>query len=96
MRDSAGHDIAAEVASARRVAWHLSLYSWLLFVAGWIVMIVSLLAWWIGHVGFFDAIDVLLAIGFASVLSGLAMFATSWNMRLAATRLEVAAGSRQG
>jgi len=83
--------IANEVAGARRVARHLAAYAVVSFVLGWVVVVASLLAWALEYVVFFDAVEVLLAIGFGCVLSGLAMYASSWNMRLAATRLEVSA-----
>ena len=89
----ASEDVAAEVAGARRVARHLTAYALVSFVSGWLVVAASLAAWALDYVEFFDAVDVLLAIGFGGVLSGVALYATSWNMRLAATRLEVSAGS---
>lgn len=70
-----------------------SLYAQLSVIGGWAIVIVGLLAWLMDWVTADDALYILFVLGIGAVISGIALFATSWNLRLGAARLELAIGA---
>lgn len=76
--------LAARAARAARMVRGYAVAS---FIAGWIVAGASLVALATDVLRFSDAVDILLVIGIGGVISGVALFASSWSLEVAATRL---------
>ena len=83
-------DYTAQVARARRTAWWVSIAAALSWWAGWIVIASCLIAWLAFGISLLETLDVVLTIGVVSVLGGIGLYATSRNLELSASRLEIA------
>ena len=83
-------DYTAQVARARRTARWVSIAAALSWWAGWIVIASCLIAWLAFGISLLETLDVVLTIGVVSVLGGIGLYATSRNLELSASRLEIA------
>lgn len=82
-------DYAAQVAQARRTAHQVFIYAGLSFVAGWLIVAYCIVAWIAFDEPVEQLLDVLLVTGVGSVLGGVALYATSRNLAVSASRLEI-------
>lgn len=83
-------DYTAQVARARRTARWVAIAAGLSWWAGWIVIASCLIAWLAFGISLLETLDVVLTIGVVSVLGGIGLYATSRNLELSASRLEIA------
>ncbi len=82
-------DYRDQVERARRTAHQVLIYGGISFVGGWLLSIGAVIAWLILGRPLNEALDVLLVAGVGSVLGGVALYASSRNLGLAASRLEI-------
>ncbi len=78
--------IDAALRAARRVGWAAGIS----FYAGIAVVVFAALRYILGDIELQDAAYIVLALGIAGMASGVAFYATSWNMRIGAARLQKA------
>lgn len=83
-------DYVGQVARARTTARWVSLAAGTSWWAGWIVVVGCLIAWLAFGVSLLETLDMALTIGVVSVLGGVGLYATSRNLELSASRLEIA------
>lgn len=76
------------VAGARRMAVWVQVFAAVSFAGGWAIIVVGAVRWIAGWSDTDEALNLTLILGFGGVVSGIAMYATSWNLRLGAARLE--------
>jgi len=82
----------AQIAAARGTARRVYLFAAASWFAGWLVIIGCLVAWLAFEVDLLESLEIILAIGVAGVLGGVGLYATSRNLDLSASRLELALG----
>lgn len=87
MRTRDEYDV--EVAQARRTAHRLRVIAGITFVAGWVIVVFAILALLLEALPWDQAENLLWVLGVGSVVSGVAMFATSWSLQIAASRMEI-------
>lgn len=80
----------AQIAAARRTAKRVYLFAAVSWFAGWLVIIGCLVAWLVFGVDLLASLEIILAIGVAGILGGVGLYATSRNLDLSASRLEIA------
>jgi hypothetical protein len=83
--------IREEAAEARRVARWIRGYATVSISLGWLVTIGAAAAWVLDLAAFADAINTLIFIGLGAVVSGVALYGSSWSLQIAAARLSLAA-----
>jgi drug/metabolite transporter (DMT)-like permease len=83
-----------EVASARRTARRLRVIAAITFSLGWVAVAFALLALAFEALPWEEAENLLWVLGFGSVVSGVAMFATSWSLQIGASRMEIDLASK--
>ncbi len=86
---AANRDYVAEVANARHAARMLRRGAFATAAVGGIACIVAVIAFVRGEVGLDATVEYFWAFGAVTVISGVAFYATSWNLALSASRLEV-------
>lgn len=79
-----------KVTAAQRAAQRVWLAGVISFWAGVAVVIFAAVRYVLGDLQLMDAANLVLVLGFASMASGVAFYATSWNMRIGAARLQKA------
>lgn len=89
-------DYREQVARARRTARQVLIYGWLSFIGGWLIVVGAIVAWLAFKQPLSDALDVLLVAGLGSVIGGVALYATSNNLAVSASRLEIDAVTKLG
>lgn len=82
-------EYAEQVAQARRTARQVQVCAAISWGFGWLVTLVCLIGWLGFHVSLADTLDVFLAIGIGGIIGGVALYATSRSLGLAASRLEI-------
>jgi hypothetical protein len=82
-------DYDDEVARARRSALLLGRGAYATVGIGIIICIFAVVSWIRGESGLSVAIEYFVALGLATIVSGVAFIATSWNLALSASRLEL-------
>lgn len=82
-------DYLDQVAGARRTSRQVAIYAGVSFVGGWLIVIAAVIAWLVFHRPLSEALDVLLVAGLGSVIGGVALYATSRNLAVSASRLEI-------
>lgn len=82
--DPARLEIAQARRAARRVWWVAMVSIW----AGIVIVVVAAIRFFVGDLEFDAAVNVASVVGIAGIASGAAFYASSWNMRISATRLE--------
>ncbi len=85
----APRDYVAEVANARHAARMLRRGAFATAAVGGIACIVAIISFVRGEVGLDATVEYFWAFGAVTVISGVAFYATSWNLALSASRLEV-------
>jgi hypothetical protein len=80
---------AAQVTAARRTAQRVYVFAALSWFVGWAVIVACLVAWLGFGVSLLDSLEILLAIGVAGLLGGVGLYATSRNLSISASRLEI-------
>lgn len=85
----AREEYEAEVAHARRTAHVLRVIAEITFAAGWVAVVLALLALAFEALPWDQAENLLWVLGFGSVVSGIVMFASSWNLQIGASRMEI-------
>ena len=88
-------EYAAQIAAARRTAQRVFVFAALSWWSGWIVIVGCFVAWLGFGVSLLDSLEILLAIGVAGLLGGVGLYATSRNLDLSASRLELALGAQR-
>jgi hypothetical protein len=83
-----------EVANARRTAHALLLIGAVTLVVGLAVLVYAFIAVLFEDIPGDQLENLLGVVGVGSVVSGIAMFATSWNLRISASRLEIDLASK--
>jgi hypothetical protein len=83
-------EYAAQIAGARRTARRVHVFAAISWFCGWAVIIACLIAWLGYGVSILDSLEIMLAIGVASILGGVGLYAQSRNLDLSASRLEIA------
>lgn len=78
-----------QVVRARRTARQVLIYGGISFFGGWLIVAGAIIAWLAFNQPLGDALDVLLVAGLGSVLGGVALYATSNNLAVSASRLEI-------
>lgn len=81
-------DVGAEIAKARGASRNLRIASVLCFYPGLAVCLIAIAMYLIGDLTGSDAMYIIFILGLASMGTGLAFYASSWNLRLACARLE--------
>ena len=84
----------AEVAQARRTAHALRVIAEITFAAGWAAVVLALLTLAFDALPWDQAENLLWVLGFGSVVSGIVMFASSWNLQIGASRMEIDISSK--
>lgn len=88
-------DYAAQIEAARRTVRRVFIFAALSWWSGWIVIAGCLIAWLAFDVSLLDSLEILLAIGVAGLLGGVGLYATSRNLDLSASRLELALAAKR-
>ena len=86
----------AQISAARKTArrvFHFAALSWW---SGWVVVAACLIAWLGFGVDLLESLEILLAIGVAGVLGGVGLYATSRNLEISASRLEIDIATKLG
>ena len=78
-----------EVERARRAAHSLRIIAAITLAAGWLVVILAVLALALEAVPWEQAQNLLWVLGVGSIVSGLVMFVSSWNLQISASRMEI-------
>lgn len=78
-----------EVTQARRTARALRGIGAATFVLGWLAVLLALLALALDALPWDEAENLLWVLGVGSIVSGIAMFATSWSLQINASRMEI-------
>ena len=86
---NSAEDYAAQVLAARRTAQRVLIFAAMSWFGGWAVIVACLVAWLGFGVSLLDSLDILLALGVAGLLGGVGLYATSRNLTLSASRLEI-------
>lgn len=81
-------DYDAEVANARHAARLLRRGAFATGVVGIIACVVAVISFVRGEVGLDATVEYFWAFGAVTVISGVAFYASSWNLALSASRLE--------
>jgi len=92
MRSRAAYE--TEVTSARRTAQALLIIAAITFAVGWAAVSYALLILLVEAIPGDQLENLLGVLGVGSIVSGIAMFATSWNLRIGASRLEIDLASK--
>jgi hypothetical protein len=87
-------EYTAQIEAARRTARRVFIFAALSWWSGWIVIAGCLVAWLAFGISLLDSLEILLAIGVAGLLGGVGLYATSRNLDLSASRLELAVTSK--
>lgn len=87
-------EYAAQIARARRTSRRVAGFAAVSWCVGWAVVVGCVIAWLGFNVSIVDSLDIILAIGFGGVLSGIGLYAQSRNLDLSASRLEIALPTR--
>ena len=85
----------AEVEQARRTAHALRVIAGITFAAGWVAAALAVLALVLEAIPWDEAENLLLVLGVGGVVSGVAIFATSWSLQINASRMEMDLASRR-
>lgn len=88
-------EYAEQIGAARRTARRVFLFAALSWWSGWIVIAGCLVASLGFGVSLLETLEILLAIGVAGLLGGVGLYATSRNLDLSASRLELAFASQE-
>jgi membrane protein YqaA with SNARE-associated domain len=87
-------DYRKQAEGARRTSRQVLIYGGLSFVGGWLIVVGAIVAWLAFKQPLSDALDVLLVAGLGSVIGGVALYATSCNLAISASRLEIDAATK--
>ena len=85
-----------EVAHARRAARALRIIAAITLAVGWLAVILAVIAVALEAVPWDQAQNLLWVLGVGSIVSALVMFASSWNLQLSASRMEIDIVSKLG
>ncbi len=85
-----------QVERARRTSRQVLIYGGVSFFGGWLIVAGAIVAWLGFKQPLGDALDVLLVAGLGSVIGGVALYATSNNLAVSASRLEIDAVTKLG
>lgn len=88
-------EYAEQIAAARQTARRVFIFAALSWWSGWIVIAGCFVASIGFGVSLFETLEILLAIGVAGLLGGVGLYATSRNLNLSASRLELALASQK-
>ncbi|MFM8896906.1 MAG: hypothetical protein ACKOE2_16460 [Actinomycetales bacterium] len=92
MRSRAAYE--TEGASARRTGQALLIIAAVTFAVGWAAVSYALLILLVEAIPGDQLENLLGVLGVGSIVSGIAMFATSWNLRIGASRLAIDLASK--
>ena len=87
---------AAQVGQARRTVRQVQVCAAISWGFGWLVTLACLVGWLGFQVSLADTLDVFLAIGVGGIIGGVALYATSRSLGLAASRLEIDVATKMG
>ena len=79
----------AEVEQARRTAHALRVIAGITFAAGWATVALAVVALALDALPWDEAENLFLVLGVGGIVSGLAIFATSWSLQINASRMEM-------
>lgn len=77
------------MAQARRTAHALRVIAGITFAAGWVAVALAVLALVLEALPLDEAENLLLVLGVGGIVSGVAIFATSWSLQINASRMEM-------
>lgn len=86
----------AQVDAARRTSRLVRGYATFSFFGGWLIVVAALVAWLAFDQPLDQALDLLLVAGLGSVIGGVALYATSRNLAISASRLEIDVRTKLG
>ncbi|MDP2013316.1 MAG: hypothetical protein Q8L05_03730 [Actinomycetota bacterium] len=84
----AARDYATEIANARSAARLLRRGAFATAAVGIVTCVVAVISFVRGEAGLDASVEYFWAVGAVTVISGVAFYATSWNLALSASRLE--------
>lgn len=93
---SARSQYEAEVAQARRTARLLRILAVISVAIGGAAALLATLALVVDALPWDEAENLLWVLGAGSIVSGIAMFASSWSLRLNASRMEIDLSTKLG